>query len=106
PSSDESECSNLDAHGLNSCRAASTGETVIGDALNGFGRGLLQRRPKGVASPRPTTPQNRVRIDPEELCAEVGDGANREGGISWGCLTTSLLHRRSNMPCQTITLSS
>jgi hypothetical protein len=20
-----------------------------------------------------------------ELCAEVGDGANRKGGISWGC---------------------
>src|SRR5262245_32277250 len=42
----------------------------------------------------------------QELCAEVGDGANRKGGISWGCLTTSLLHRRSDMPCQTITLSS
>jgi hypothetical protein len=28
-----------------------------------------------------------------ELSPEVGDGSNREGGISWGCLTTSLLHR-------------
>jgi hypothetical protein len=27
-----------------------------------------------------------------ELSPEVGDGSNREGGISWGCLTTSLLH--------------
>ena len=26
-----------------------------------------------------------------ELSSEVGDGGNREGGISWGCLTTSLL---------------
>ena len=41
-----------------------------------------------------------------ELSPEVGDGSNREGGISWGCLTTSLLHRRSDMPCPTITLSA
>ncbi len=40
-----------------------------------------------------------------ELPPEVGDGGNREGGISWGCLTTSLLHRRSDMPCPTITSS-
>jgi hypothetical protein len=40
------------------------------------------------------------------LCAKVGDGANREGGIWWGCLTTSLLHRRSDMPCRMIPLSS
>jgi NADH dehydrogenase len=40
-----------------------------------------------------------------ELSPEVGDGGNREGGISWGCLMTSLLHRRSDMPCRTITLS-
>ena len=39
-----------------------------------------------------------------ELSPEVGDGGNREGGISWGCLTTSLLHRRSDMPCPLITL--
>ena len=25
---------------------------------------------------------------------------NREGGISWGCLTPPLLHQRSDMPCQ------
>ena len=41
-----------------------------------------------------------------ELLPEVGDGGNREGGISWGCLTTSLLHRRSDMPCPTITSSN
>src|ERR1700682_4386998 len=41
-----------------------------------------------------------------ELWPEVGDGGNREGGISWGCLTTSLLHRRSDMPCPKITSSS
>jgi hypothetical protein len=41
-----------------------------------------------------------------ELSLKVGDGGNREGGISWGCLTPPLLHRRSDMPCPTITLSS
>jgi Domain of unknown function (DUF4328) len=44
-----------------------------------------------------------VTIPREELSQKVGDGANREGGISWGCLTTSLLHQRSDMPCRTIT---
>src|ERR1700681_5037007 len=39
----------------------------------------------------------------EELSPKVGDGGNREGGISWGCLTPPLLHRRSDMPCPTIT---
>jgi hypothetical protein len=41
-----------------------------------------------------------------ELSPEVGDGSNREGGISWGCLTPPLLHRRRDMPCPTITCSS
>jgi hypothetical protein len=41
-----------------------------------------------------------------ELSSKVGDGPNREGGISWGCLTPPLLHRRSDMPCPTITLSN
>jgi hypothetical protein len=41
-----------------------------------------------------------------ELSSKVGDGGNREGGISWGCLTPPLLHQRSDMPCPTITLSS
>ena len=41
-----------------------------------------------------------------ELWPKVGDGANRKGGISWGCLTPPLLHRRSDMPCPTITSSS
>ena len=40
-----------------------------------------------------------------ELSPEVGDGVNREGGISWGCSTPPLLHRRSDMPCPTITSS-
>src|SRR6202165_2323399 len=40
-----------------------------------------------------------------ELSPKVGDGGNREGGISWGCLTPPLLHRRSDMPCPTITSS-
>ncbi len=40
-----------------------------------------------------------------ELWPEVGDGGNREGGISWGCLTPPLLQRRSDMPCPTITSS-
>ncbi|MDP1732669.1 MAG: NAD(P)-dependent oxidoreductase [Devosia sp.] len=42
----------------------------------------------------------------EELSPKVGDGGNREGGISWGCLTPPLLHRRSDMPCPTIMSSS
>src|SRR5260221_1272121 len=33
-----------------------------------------------------------------ELSPKVGDGGNRKGGISWGCLTPPLLHRRSDMP--------
>jgi hypothetical protein len=41
-----------------------------------------------------------------ELSLKVGDGGNREGGISWGCLTPPLLHRRSDMPCRKITSSS
>lgn len=41
-----------------------------------------------------------------ELSPKLGDGGNREGGISWGCLTPPLLHRRSDMPCPRITLSS
>jgi hypothetical protein len=40
-----------------------------------------------------------------ELSLKVGDGGNREGGISWGCLTSPLLHRRSDMPCPKITSS-
>jgi len=42
----------------------------------------------------------------EELSLKVGDGGNREGGISWGCLTPPLLHQRSDMPCPTITSSN
>ena len=41
-----------------------------------------------------------------ELSPKVGDVGNREGGISWGCLTPPLLHRRSDMPCPKITSSS
>ncbi len=38
-----------------------------------------------------------------ELSPEVGDGGNRQGGISWGCLTPPLLHRRNVMHCHGIT---
>src|ERR1700682_1005909 len=41
-----------------------------------------------------------------ELSPKVGDGGNRKGGISWGCLTPPLLHQRSDMPCPKITSSS
>jgi hypothetical protein len=41
-----------------------------------------------------------------ELSRKVGDGGNRKGGISWGCLTPPLLHRRSDMPCSMITSPS
>jgi hypothetical protein len=47
-----------------------------------------------------------IRGGPNELWLKVGDGGNREGGISWGCLTPPLLHRRSDMPCPKITSSS
>ena len=47
-----------------------------------------------------------IALRPAELSLKVGDGGNREGGISWGCLTPPLLHRRSDMPCPKITLSS
>src|ERR1700682_4394697 len=42
----------------------------------------------------------------KELSPKVGDGGNRKGGISWGCLTPPLLHQRSDMPCPKITSSS
>ena len=45
-------------------------------------------------------------LSPDALSLKVGDGGNREGGISWGCLTPPLLHRRSDMPCPKITSSS
>jgi glycine/D-amino acid oxidase-like deaminating enzyme len=47
-----------------------------------------------------------MRRDARELSPKVGDVGNREGGISWGCLTPPLLHRRSDMPCPRITSSS
>jgi hypothetical protein len=43
---------------------------------------------------------------PPGAIAQIGDGGNRKGGISWGCLTPPLLHRRSDMPCPKITSSS
>src|SRR5437899_12971216 len=58
----------------------------------------LHRRP-----PAETDMQEYFRVSPPsvELSPKVGDGGNREGGISWGCLTPPLLHRRSDMPCPT-----
>ena len=47
-----------------------------------------------------------LSVQCSELSLKVGDGGNREGGISWGCLTPPLLHRRSDMPCPKITSSS
>ncbi|WP_420837877.1 FAD-dependent oxidoreductase [Bradyrhizobium zhanjiangense] len=41
-----------------------------------------------------------------ELSLKVGDGGSWKGGISWGCLTPPLLHRRSDMRCPKITSSS
>jgi hypothetical protein len=49
---------------------------------------------------------SRSRLLSSELSLEVGNGANREGGISWGCLRPPLLHRRRDMPCPTITWSN
>ena len=48
---------------------------------------------------------DKVNRPSTELSPKIGDGGNREGGISWGCLTPPLLHRRSDMPCPTITSS-
>jgi hypothetical protein len=37
-------------------------------------------------------PRDRSSYTGRELSLKVGDGKNRKGGISWGCLTTPLLH--------------
>src|SRR5712664_576968 len=60
------------------------------------------RRPNSFRQVKPIE-----RIEPviDELSLKVGDGGNRKGGISWGCLTPPLLHRRSDMPCPKITSS-
>jgi hypothetical protein len=50
--------------------------------------------------------QKAFSVNREELSLKVGDGGNRKGGISWGCSTPPLLHRRSDMPCPKITSSS
>nr|WP_275948941.1 reverse transcriptase domain-containing protein [Bradyrhizobium quebecense] len=56
--------------------------------------------------PRQVATSQRKELFCGELSLKVGDGGNREGGISWGCLTPPLLHRRSDMPCPKITSSS
>jgi hypothetical protein len=48
---------------------------------------------------RPKIAQSGSEMAGEELSPKVGDGGNRKGGISWGCLTPPLLHQRSDMPC-------
>src|ERR1700674_1285110 len=55
---------------------------------------------------RPSPAHQYFRPRGWELSLKVGDGGNRKGGISWGCLTPPLLHRRSDMPCPKITSSS
>src|SRR4051794_7341356 len=50
-------------------------------------------------------PSDRLLLVTNELSPKVGDGGKRKGGIAWGCLTPPLLHRRSDMPCPTITSS-
>ena len=54
----------------------------------------------------PCEPTGKQTTSDYELWSKVGDGGNRKGGISWGCLTPPLLHRRSDMPCPKITSSS
>jgi hypothetical protein len=49
---------------------------------------------------------NRPVYQGKELWPEFGDGLSGKGGISWGCSTPPLLHRRSDMPCPTIASSS
>jgi CheY-like chemotaxis protein len=61
---------------------------------------------RGVPFVYSTGNTNRSLRDGYELSLKVGDGGNREGGISWGCLTPPLLHQRSDMPCPKITSSS
>ena len=70
----------------------------------------LKRRKTGGYAARKVIPQD-IREDYAraygiELSPKVGDGVNRKGGISWGCLTPPLLHRRSDMLCLKITSSS
>src|ERR1700720_4187483 len=71
------------------------------------GRSLLTTSTSGMrATPAtgmiPFAKSNGSDGSNEELSPKVGDGGNREGGISWGCLTPPLLHRRSDMPCPRI----
>ena len=73
-------------------------------------RGLLAAEGCKIGRRHVTTLMRRMGIEalyrrPRELGPKVGDVGNREGGISWGCLTPPLLHQRSDMPCPTITLS-
>src|SRR6266436_2270463 len=49
--------------------------------------------------PKVTSLMSKDLPENPELSLKVGDGGNRKGGISWGCLTPPLLHRRSDMPC-------
>ena len=73
--------------------------------LSAVAAGVVLTATVGVATPS-LAYKDVLEQSWHELSLKVGDGANREGGISWGCFTPPLLHRRSDMPCPTITFSS
>ena len=82
----------------------------ISDPLDAIREGVRLNDPLddngGTDGGRSRLPGLRIHPALRELSPKVGDGGNREGGISWGCLTPPLLHRRSDMPCPKITSSS
>ena len=47
-----------------------------------------------------------LNLDLQSYCPKLVTACIGEGGISWGCSTPPLLHRRSDMPCPTIPSSN
>src|SRR5438093_2706150 len=82
---------------LSSALLTNSTESIAAPSWVESARSLLSSAAAGLP-----TSQLRHSSPLRELSPEVGDGANRKGGISWGCLTPPLLHRRSDMPCPTI----
>jgi hypothetical protein len=81
---------------------------VNADTLDDDGRGLcielvlpmpsLDALKSRSRTPSPEPSAAGVSPDVAELYAEVGDGMKGYGGVSWGCSTPPLLHRRSDTP--------
>jgi hypothetical protein len=72
--------------------------TPLTEALLGTGDAVL-RPAENLVRQQAWLTKGLQRVEAElqrhadaELSLKVGDGANRKGGISWGCLTPPLLH--------------